>query len=54
MGTRLLAISDLAVVMTANNPLPKLAPNTKPKATSIGTPPEAAIVAVSKTIARLE
>ena len=45
---------DLAVVMTASSPLPRLAPSTKPSATSSGTTLALAIAATSSTMARLE
>ena len=43
-----------SVVSTASKPLPRLAPITSPRATSTGIPPDAAKVATSSTVARLE
>jgi hypothetical protein len=53
-GTWRTSTVDLAVVSTASRPLPRLAPSTRPSATSSGITPEAASVAVSSTMARLE
>ena len=53
-GTCRTSTADLAVVSTASRPLPRLAPSTRPSATSSGTTPELASVAISSTTARLE
>ena len=47
-------IGDLAVVRTASKPLPRLAPSTRPSATSSGTTFELAMAATSSTTAKLE
>ncbi len=48
------ATADLAVVSTASRPLPRLAPSTRPSATSSGTTFDVAMAATSSTTARLE
>ena len=48
------AAAASAVASHASTPLPRLAPSTRPSATGAGTMPDAASVAVSSTIARLE
>ena len=54
IGTCRVCTLALSVVSTASRPLPRLAPTTRPRATSTGIPPEPASVAVSSTVARLE
>lgn len=53
-GRRLTWGEALPVASIASSPLPTLAPSTSPSATDSGTMPDAASVAVSSTMARLE